>query len=240
MTQPGRRKSSPKLGNSTPGAPLADAAQGVRRLESERRRARILEAARGCFGRLGFAGATVEAIAGEAGVSNGLLYQFFRSKEHLLGVVLEELVRDWARAMAAGEREPSATAALGAVFRGAVDFARGNPLLPMLLTEDAQLQLERFRLSSADRVAPHRELVARILRRGVESGEFDPALDVAAAADVICQLQVDYSARAYRREPLHPAPPALVDAVIRFALDAVRRKAPAEPRLSGAASPAAR
>jgi|GEM_PF-1286862 len=197
-------------------------ARGVRRQESERRRARILAAARDCFGRLGFAGATVEAIASEAGVSNGLLYQFFRSKEHLLGVVLEELVRDWARAMAAGEREPSATGALEAVFRGGVEFARGNPLLPKLLREDAQLQLARFRVSSAERVAAHRDLVARILRRGVASGEFAPDLDVASAADVICQLQVDYAARAYRRDPLHPAEPELVEAVIRFALAAVR------------------
>jgi AcrR family transcriptional regulator len=222
---------------AAPAAP-APARAGLRRLGSERRRARILEAARSCFGRLGFAGATVEAIAGEAGVSNGLLYQFFRSKEELLGVVLQELVRDWARAMAAGEREASAAAALEAVFRGCVEFARGNPLLPKLLTDDAQLQLARFRLSSSDRVAPHRELVARILRRGVESGEFDPALDVASTADVISQLQVDYSARAYRRDPLHPAPPALVDAVIRFVLDAVRRRDSAA--LSAGASPARR
>ena len=234
MTAPARSKASKTQENSN------GSGTGLRRLESERRRARILEAARGCFGRLGFAGATVEAIAGEAGVSNGLLYQFFRSKEHLLGVVLEELVRDWARAMAAGEREVSPSVALEAVFRGAVDFARGNPLLPKLLTEDAQLQLQRFRHSSADRVVAHRELVARILRRGVEAGEFDPGLDVAAAADVICQLQVDYSARAYRRDPLHPAPEALVDAVIRFALDAVRRRDAAPPRASGAASPARR
>jgi AcrR family transcriptional regulator len=217
-------KAPRSLANPGPGAAPHAPARGVRRLGSERRRARILEAARSCFGRLGFAGATVEAIASEAGVSNGLLYQFFRSKEHLLGVVLEELVRDWARAMAAGEREASASAALEAVFRGAVEFARGNPLLPALLTGDAQLQLARFRVSSADRVAAHRELVARILRRGVESGELAPDLDVTAAADVICQLQVDYSARAYRRDPLHPADPALVDAVIRFALDAVRRR----------------
>jgi AcrR family transcriptional regulator len=222
---------------SATGSPAAPGS-GVRRLASERRRARILEAARSCFGRLGFAGATVELIAGEAGVSNGLLYQFFRSKEELLGVVLQELVRDWARAMAAGEREASAAAALAAVFRGGVEFARGNPLLPKLLTDDAQLQLARFRLSSSDRVAPHRELVARILRRGVESGEFDPPLDVASTADVVCQLQVDYSARAYRRDPLHPAPPALVDAVIRFVLDAVRRKEPTA--VSAAASPARR
>jgi AcrR family transcriptional regulator len=197
-------------------------AAGVRQSESERKRRRILEAARGCFGRLGFAGATVETIAGEAGVSNGLLYQFFRSKEHLFEVAIGEAVRDWARAMAAGEREPTAARALEAMFRNSVDFARGDPLLPALLTQDAQLQLARFQHRSADRVQPHRDLVARILRRGVEAGEFRADLDVPRVADVISQLQVDYSTRAYRRDALYPADAPLVDAAVRFMLDAVR------------------
>jgi AcrR family transcriptional regulator len=199
-------------------------ALGLRQSESGRRRQAILAAARGCFGRLGFAGATVETIAGEAGVSNGLLYQFFRNKEHLFEIVLGEVVRDWARAMAAGEREPSAARALEVMFRNSFEFARGNPLLTALLSGDAQLQLERFRLRSADRVQPHRELVARVLRRGIEAGEFQADLDVPRAADVICQLQSDYSTRAYRRDALYPADPALIEVAIRFVLDAVRAR----------------
>ena len=40
---------------------------------------------------------------------------------------------------------------------------------------------------------------------------------------VICQLQADYSARAYRRDPRYPDSPAILAAVVRFVLDAVRR-----------------
>ena len=199
-------------------------AVNTRQAESGRRRERILEAARACFGRLGFAGATVETIASEAGVSNGLLYQFFRNKEHLFEVAIGELVRDWARAMAAGEREPSAAGALEAMFRSSFAFARSNPLLAALLTEDAALQLARFQHRSADRVQAHRDLVARILRRGVEAGEFARDLDVPRVADLICQLQVDYSTRAYRRDPLHPVDDALIDTAVRFIADAVRRR----------------
>ena len=75
------------------------ARSGTRRLASVLRRRRILDAARDCFGEVGFASATVAAIAERAGVSNGLLYQFFRNKEHLFEVVLEEVIRDWVRAM---------------------------------------------------------------------------------------------------------------------------------------------
>ncbi|MDH3685845.1 MAG: TetR/AcrR family transcriptional regulator [Myxococcales bacterium] len=189
-----------------------------RHAESEKRRQRILEAARQGFGQLGFAKATVDSIASEAGVSNGLLYQFFRNKEHLFEVVIGELLRDWARAISLRDQPEPATAgeALEATFRASVEFARANPLLPKLLSEDAQLQLERFRLVGKDRVEPHRQWVAGILERGVAAGEFRADLDVPALADVICQLQSDYANRAYRRDPLHPATRDLIDAAIRL------------------------
>ena len=78
---------------------------GRRQEQSQRRRERILEAARACFGEHGFAGATVEAIASDAGVSNGLLYQFFRGKADLFQVVVSEVIRDWARAFVPSETE---------------------------------------------------------------------------------------------------------------------------------------
>src|SRR5262245_15257582 len=188
-----------------------------RRAGSEERRRRVLEAARQCFGEAGFAGATVEAIAQRAGVSNGLLYQFFRSKEELFGVVLREIIDDWVRALVPRERDretPSQT--LEGMFRRSVEFCRRHPLLPALLREDQDLQLSRIREAGRDRVEPHRELVAALLRRGIAAGEFKRDLDVASVADVICQLHSDYSARAYRRDPGFPDSPAIIDAATRF------------------------
>ena len=196
-------------------------ASGRRRLESERKRQRILESARRCFGERGFAGATVAAIAADAGVSNGLLYQFFRNKEHLFTVVLAEVIRDWVRAMVPRE-EQSAAAALEAMFRRSVEFCRSHPLLPALMTRDRSLQLGRVGNPGAERVEPHRELVASILQRGIDSGEFRRDLEVAHVADLICQLQADYSSRAYRRDPRFPADPELIDAAVRFIHQAVR------------------
>ena len=194
-----------------------------RRAASELRRRRILDAARASFGEAGFAGATVGSIAARAGVSNGLLYQFFRNKEHLFEVVLREIVGDWVRAMLPREAaHESASAALEGMFRRSVEFCRAHPLLPALLRGDQELQLSRIREAGRDRVQPHRDLVASMLRRGIEAGEFKADLDVAPAADVICQLQADYSARAYRRDPRYPDSPEIIDSAIRFILDAVR------------------
>ena len=194
-----------------------------RRAESEHRRRRILSAARDCFGESGYAGSTIAAIARRAGVSNGLLYQFFDNKEQLLRVVLEQVIRDWVRAMVARDSAgATASEALEAMLRRSVEFCRSNPLLPALLSRDRALQLQRIQLASSDRVQPHRRLIASLLRRGVASGEFRPDLDIESVADIICQLHADYSGRAYRREPNFPDTPELIDAAVRFIQNAVR------------------
>ncbi len=193
-----------------------------RRAASAERRQRILEAARRCFGEGGFAGATVSEIARRAGVSNGLLYTFFRNKEHLLAVVLQEILRDWVRAMVPRDASESAGAALEGMLRRSVEFCRTHPLLPALLRGERELQLQRIRGASRHRVQAHRDLVAGILRRGIAAGELRRDLDVPAVADVICQLQAEYSSRAYRQDPDFPDDPAIVEAAVRFIRDAVR------------------
>jgi AcrR family transcriptional regulator len=61
-------------------------------------RARILQAARKVFGRLGYRGATIEGIADEAALSNGAVYYNFENKEDLFLALLDEwraeLLRD--------------------------------------------------------------------------------------------------------------------------------------------------
>ncbi len=198
---------------------------GRRQEQSERRRQAILAAARRCFGRDGYAGATVAVIAEEAGVSNGLLYQFFRNKDHLLEVVLKDVVRDWVRALVPREDERDRPSlALEQMFRRSVSFCATNPLLPALLSSDPGLQLQRITSASAGRLEAHRALIAEILERGITQGEFRADLDVASSADLICQLNSDYSRRAYAADPDFPVTPAIIDAVVRFILDGVRAR----------------
>jgi AcrR family transcriptional regulator len=210
--------SAPQHRATPPGA-------GRRREASERRRQSILDAARTCFGRDGYAGATVARIAEEARVSNGLLYQFFRNKDELLEVVLKEVVRDWVRALVPREHEREQPAlALEQMFRRSVEFCATNPLLPALLSSDPSLQLQRISVAAEGRLDAHRELIASILERGIELGEFQADLDVVSVADLISQLTADYSRRAYVPNPDFPVTPKIVDAGVRFILDAVRAR----------------
>jgi AcrR family transcriptional regulator len=164
----------------------------------------------------------VARIAQEAGVSNGLLYQFFRNKDHLLEVVLKDVVRDWVRALVPREDELERPAvALEQMVRRSVEFCATNPLLPALLSGDPALQLQRITRAGGDRLEAHRELVADILERGIAKGDFRTDLDVAPVADVVVQLTADYSRRAYAADPRFPATTDVIEAVVRFIQDAV-------------------
>ena len=72
------------------------------RLRAESRQ-RLLAAARAAFVRLGYDRATVRDVAREAGVSQGLLYNYFRDKDDLLREVFRQGARDVAESLAAGE-----------------------------------------------------------------------------------------------------------------------------------------
>jgi AcrR family transcriptional regulator len=72
-----------------PGSPARAAPQGTRE-GPDRKQRRILEAARRVCAREGYEAATMDAVASEAHVSKGTLYNFFESKEHLfLSTVLQ-------------------------------------------------------------------------------------------------------------------------------------------------------
>src|SRR5258708_28607943 len=61
-----------------------------RRRQAEERRAQLLATALDVFAAKGLDGATVKDLSDAAGVAQGLLYHYFRSKEELLQAVLDE------------------------------------------------------------------------------------------------------------------------------------------------------
>jgi AcrR family transcriptional regulator len=93
-----------------------------RRLTAEARRAAILDSARAVFSARGYHSASIDDIAGEAGVSKALIYEHFASKQELYANLLEshaaELSDRLAAAVAGVEgSEPRLETGLDAFFR---------------------------------------------------------------------------------------------------------------------------
>lgn len=89
--------------------------------ESERR---LRDAAQAVFTRLGVDRATVRDIAQEAGVAQGLLYNYFTGKDDLVRAVFREGARDVAAAFGAASAEGTAGARLERLIRRSFEIVR--------------------------------------------------------------------------------------------------------------------
>lgn len=170
---------------------------GTRQPRGRARRAAVLEAARRLFSRQGFKGASLAAIAQEAGLTDaGLLYHF-PTKNHLLLAVIAE-----------GDREQDETLVQ-------VRDARGLPLLlrmaefgadleadPILTALDVTLSAEHLQDGSeinayfVQRYESFRAMLAEAFREAAQAGDLradlDPDLEAANMTAVLDGLRLQW------------------------------------------------
>ena len=149
------------------------------RVGGEQRRHQLIEEAIRAFGRDGYTGASLDAIAAAAGIRKQTLLYYFPTKETLLEACLaaagERLVESLNDALTGKETYwERAEAVIHAVFRLAADW----PEFPMFVREAGRLGPDAFeRFASA--LEPLRERAIGFLEAGMDEGEIrkqDPAL----------------------------------------------------------------
>ena len=147
-----------------------------RRDVSTERRAQILEAALRVFARKGFAGARTDDIAQEAGVSKGLLYWYFKSKDAiiraLLGVLFEPDLKVLERLVA--QRERPAGERLLEVARQALDSLPAiESVLPVAYEFYAlAARPGPVRQALQEYYRRYQTLLAELITQGVARGEW--------------------------------------------------------------------
>jgi AcrR family transcriptional regulator len=181
------------------------------RRRKEARPEEILAAALASFTERGFAATRLEDVAARAGISKGTLYLYFRSKEELFkAVVRATLVPNLVRveALAASFEGPSALLLerLLLTMAGVVSTRVGG--IPKLVIAEAGNfpDLARFYLDEV--VRRGLRLIASILHRGIERGEFR-AVDVDHA--VFCVIAPMLIAALWKNS-LEPHDDTLLDA----------------------------
>jgi AcrR family transcriptional regulator len=158
--------------------------------QAERREAtrrRLLEAAAAVFARRGFAAASMEEIAREAGYSTGAIYWHFEGKDDLFLAMAEDFALDRVREL---------NEVIGDTGVGVAERAReaGNQWMERLLADPVRFRVAlEFRNYAQERPAVREALAARLaavrmaagrqLRADAAAGRIDlplPAEDVAA------------------------------------------------------------
>jgi AcrR family transcriptional regulator len=173
----------------------------------------------------GYASATVQAVAGRAGVATGTVYRHFPSKADLFADVFQfasnrEL--DVLRGLAADQRRPAEERIAGCVEAFARRALAGPVLAYAQIAEpvDPAVEAERLTLRRG-----YRDVFATLLREGIAAGEL-PEQDVeTVAAGLVGGIGEALVG------PLSPAAPghrsrneALIVSLVQFCLSAVHTR----------------
>jgi len=127
---------------------------------------------------------TTAAIAQRMGLTQGALFRHFPNKDAILQAVMtwvtEQLL---ARIEKAIKAESSSLAALDRMFMAHVDFIVEHPGIPRILFGELQCaEATAPKLMIHALLNQYKERLDRVLNQGKTRGEFDPGLDVDAAA----------------------------------------------------------
>jgi AcrR family transcriptional regulator len=142
---------------------------------SEERRNQILESATKVFAREGFANARMDDLAAESGVSKGLLYWYFKSKEEIIIAIADMLFSSEFRRMdKLASESRTARACLDEYLELLLEDLRGlSKVMPVIY----EFYALAFRNKTVRRVMQRylRRYLAfaePVIRRGMDSGEF--------------------------------------------------------------------
>lgn len=149
----------------------------ARETQRQDKRARILEAAVRVFADRGFFNATVAEIARAAGVADGTIYLYFKSKDDLLLQLFEEKMAELSlSAQAALAEEQGAPARLKRFILHHLLAVEKNPELAAVLIVELRQSAQALRPAEKATLAGYLDLIAEVVRDGQQKGEIDPGI----------------------------------------------------------------
>lgn len=157
----------------------------TRRQQKEERREQILDAALRVFAQKGFVGASIRDIAREVGVTEGLIYHYFDSKDQLLNACWKE--RTWRahleRILADGAGKPL-TDVLRELIQSFMQTLRENAEMVRFCATERQRspEMAAFHLQ---KIEDNHLLLCDFLRARQDVGEVRASADVSTAAGLL-------------------------------------------------------
>jgi len=144
-----------------------------RRVDRERRRAELVEAAAAAFAAKGVAGAAVSDIVREAGVAQGTFYLYFDSRDDVILAVAERFGDTLVERIEQTAARPGAAVdkllALGDTLREATAVGDASDLFEIMHQPGSRLLHDRLTEHLSPRLAV---IVEQIIAQGVAEGVF--------------------------------------------------------------------
>jgi AcrR family transcriptional regulator len=151
--------------------------------KGEDTRRRVVEVAARHFAESGYAGASLNDLIRDTGLTKGGFYFHFDSKESLALAVLDHLHESWHRQLLESLRpQPRAVDEIRVIVRALAEMKASHPEQAAI----GRLCMELPRQAGLERHADHFRgwyaMTEQLLGRAREEGDLDPTIDLAAAA----------------------------------------------------------
>jgi TetR/AcrR family transcriptional regulator, fatty acid metabolism regulator protein len=181
----GGTRTPPERASSRKAVAAVPAAGGDKRRRSGDKRDRILKAAVKVFARSGFHATRVSEVAKAAGVADGTIYLYFKSKEELLFSLFEDRI-DKLLVFMRDElpKKPDAPARLRAVIDMQLGLLEGERDLAEVITVILRQSTRLMKEFAAPHFSAYLDAIAKIIAEGQAAGAFrlDVSPHVAARA----------------------------------------------------------
>ena len=156
------------------------------RKKQEEKRASILEAAARVFARKGFHNAKIGDVAKEAGVAHGTVYIYFEGKDELLISLFKENLSAIVQYVGTEiQKEKNAEDKLKRMISLQIELIETYPDLTALMLVELPQTGKFLSDGSIDELAAYIDLIADILREGIEEKIFCDSIDASVLATVI-------------------------------------------------------
>jgi len=174
----------------------------VRSQTNTSRREAILSAAERVFSEVGYANATMDAVAAEASLAKGSLYNYFDNKEDLCNQVLEHVIQSvWAENrvdLLAGRSASEKIATLIDYWFDRLDYFRqfGRLVFEFWAAAAREQQAGPLAGTFSEIYRGSEEIVDSVLAQGIERGEFRHEIDASVGAALIIAMMDGVTVRA--------------------------------------------
>jgi AcrR family transcriptional regulator len=159
-------------------------------VDQDEKRATIARAAYDVINTVGIGGATMRAIARQAGCTTGMVVHYFSGKQDVLLHAHNHAAQDVRRRMVEHERRHRGAALLLALIEEVLPMdarRRGNWRIWMSFWDESVAEAS-VRGEQSRRVVEWHRRLRRALAQALEAGEIDPAVNVRDEVDVIASL----------------------------------------------------
>lgn len=140
---------------------------------------RIMDAAKSCFQRSGFQGASMHSICSEAGMSPGALYRYFPSKESIIEAITEADRREDAQIFDAMFHNPSVVDGIVEAVMAHIRHGHDNNMAALFAEIRAEsMRNDAIRLTCQESMMSVQGRIGVYVAAAIERGEIEPVADL--------------------------------------------------------------